>query len=127
MGFSWSVYCCQCAGEALFKRATRPERCLLVDDRGRAPIFRDSPGQENDNDDKFGNVYVDDIRVLATSPAKARELMGKLTTTFDDAGLLTHEVSVSDSQGVAFGRVLDCELRRSSLAPRRFLEIATRD
>ena len=45
MGFSWSVYLCQCAGETLFKRAMRLERCPLVDDRGRAPIFHDSPGR----------------------------------------------------------------------------------
>ena len=89
-------------------------------DRGLAPIFCDFPGHEDENDDKFGCVYVDNIGVLATSLAKASELMGKLTTTFDDAGLLTHEVLVSDSHGVALGTVLDCERRRSSLAPRCF-------
>ena len=47
--------------------------------------------------------------------------MGKLTTTFDDAELLTHEVSVSDSQGVALGTVLDCEC-----PPRRFWSLRRR-
>ena len=64
--------------------------------------------------------YVDNIGVLATSPLKASELIGKLTTTFEDAGLLTYEVSIGESQVVSLGTVLDCERRRSSLAPRRF-------
>ena len=36
--------------------------------------------------------------MLSTSRSRAEEVMGKLTTTFDHAGLLTHSVSVSDSQ-----------------------------
>ena len=49
--------------------------------------------------------------------------MGKLTTTFNDAGLLTHRVSASDSQVISFGAVLDCERRRSTLAPPRFWKL----
>ena len=45
LGFSWSVYLCQCAGEALFKRATRLARCPLVNDRDQAPIFHESSGR----------------------------------------------------------------------------------
>ena len=50
-------------------------------------------------------VSVDNIGVQTTSPSpkKASELMGKSTTTFDDAGLLTHDVSISESQGVSLG------------------------
>ena len=44
MGFSWSVYLCHRAGEALFTRATRLERCPLVNDRDQAPVFHESPG-----------------------------------------------------------------------------------
>ena len=89
---------CQCAGEALFKRATRLERCPLVTDRDQAPVFHESSGCEGF--DKFGHVYVDNIGVLATSPAKSSDVIGKVATTFDNAGLLTHEVSVSDSQSL---------------------------
>ena len=38
-------------------------------------------------------------------------------------GLLTHSVSVSDSQVVSLGTVLDCARRRSSLAPRWFWKL----
>ena len=98
-----SVGACTCA-------TVQVRRCSSVPrgSSGRAPIFHHSPRQENENDDKFKYVYVDNIGVLATSQAKTSKLMAKLTTTFDDAGLLTHEVSVSDSQGVSLGTVLDC-------------------
>ena len=56
----------------------------------------------------------------STSRSRAEEVIEKLTTTFDDAGLLTHSVSFSDSQVISHGTVLDCERRRSALAPRRF-------
>ena len=118
MGCSWSVFLCQCAGEALFKRATRLERCPLVNDRDQAPIFHESPGQECD--DKFGYLCVDNIGVLGTSPARATDVIGKGTTAFDNAGLLTDEVSVSGSPVISLRTVLDCERRRSSLAPRPF-------
>ena len=48
MGFSWSVYLCQCAGETLFKRVTRFERCPVVDDRGGAPIFHEPSAQDDE-------------------------------------------------------------------------------
>ena len=57
MGFSWSVSLCQCAGETLFKRATRLERCPQVNDCDGAPIFHESPGEECE--DTFGYVHVD--------------------------------------------------------------------
>ena len=38
-------------------------------------------------------------------------------------GLLTHSVSVSDSQQVSLGTVLDRERRHSALAPRRFWKL----
>ena len=94
--FSWSVYLCQCAEETLFKRATRLEKCPLVSDRDRPPIFQEC--QTKECEDCFGYVYVDNIGVLSTSRSRAEEVMGKLgklTTTFDDAGLLTRSVSVS--------------------------------
>ena len=69
---------------------------------------------------RLGYVYVDNIGVLGTSLLKADDPMPKVTTTFDDAGLLTHGVSVSDAQMICLGSVLDCERLRSSLAPRRF-------
>ena len=72
------------------------------------------------DDDKFAYVYVDNIGVLATFSKKASELMGKLTTTFGDAGLFTHVVSICESQGASPGTVLYCERRRSSFAQRRF-------
>ena len=119
--FRWcSVGACICASvqwEALFKRATRLERSP-VNDRDQAPIFHESPGQEYD--DKFGYVHVDNIGVLSTSPARGSDVIEKGTPTFDSAGLLTHEGSVSGSQVISLGTMLDCERRRSSLVPRRF-------
>ena len=47
----------QFAGEALFTRAMRLERCHLVNDRDQALIFHVSSKQECD--DKFGCVLVD--------------------------------------------------------------------
>ena len=52
-----------------------------------SPDFPRVASQENKDDDKCGHFYVDNIGVLATSPLKASELRGKLTTTFKDAGL----------------------------------------
>ena len=76
MGFSWSVYLCLCAGETLFRRATRLDRCPLVNDRDKAPIFHEFIGKECD--DTFGYVYVDNIGLLETSRSKAEDLMKKV-------------------------------------------------
>ena len=108
----------QCAGEALFKRATRLEKCPLVNDRDRPSTFHE--GQSKECEDCHGYVYVDNIGVFAASRSTAEEVMGKLTSTFDGAGHLTQSVAVSDSEVISLGTVLDTGRRRSSLAPRRF-------
>ena len=56
MGFSWSVYLCQCAGKALFKHGTRFEKCPVVSDRDK-PIFHESEPKECE--DCCGYMYVD--------------------------------------------------------------------
>ena len=119
-----SVGVCTCVsvqGEGLFIHATRLEKCPLVSDRDRPPIFQEC--QTKECEDPLGYVYVDNIGVLSTSRSRAEEVMGKLTTTFDYAGLLTHSVSVSDSLVISLGIVLDCERRRSALGPRRFRKL----
>ena len=88
-----------------FKRATRLERCHLVNDLDSAPILHESHGRECD--DTFGYAYVDNRGVLSTSPARASDVTGKVTTTFDNAGLLTHEVSVRGSQVISHGTNVD--------------------
>ena len=109
MGFSWSVHLCQCAGEPLFRHSTLLEKCPLVNDRDRAPIFHKSERKECED-------------WLAATRLRAEKVIGGLTATFDDAGLPTHRVSVSDSQVFSLGTVLDCA-RRSSLAPRQFWKL----
>ena len=125
MGFTWSVYLSQCAGEALFKRATRLEKCPLVNDRDRPSTFHE--GQSKECEDCHGYAYVDNIGVLAASRSTAETVMGKLASIFDGAGHLTQSVAVSDSEVISLGTVLDTGRRRSSLAPRRFFQAATRN
>ena len=99
MGFSWSVYLCQCAEEALFKRATRLEKCPLVNDRDGPPIFTQC--QTRECEDCLGFVHADKHWSVKHVAREGRRSHGELTTTFDGAGLLTHSVSVSDSQVIS--------------------------
>ena len=116
-GFSWSVYLCQCVEEALFKRATRLEKCPSVNDRESLLFLQEC--QTKGCEDCSGYVYEDHIGVSSTSRSRARR---RLTMQ----GLLTHSVSVSDSQQVSLGTVLDRERRHSALAPRRFWKLRRR-
>ena len=122
--FSWSVYLCQCVEEALFKTCHTSRksvhRLMIV----KASYFCRNVRQKGV---RFcvGCVYVDHIGVLSTSRSRAEGVMGKLTTTFDDAGASHSPVfrSVTPNKS-PLGQFLDRERRpQRSGSEAFFLEI----
>ena len=120
MGFSWSLYFCQTINEA--KMGTIPELhdSTLMTDRGRAAVLRRHSGTSAPC---AHFVYVDNLGIISTSSHRVATALSQTTNLFDEAGLLTHEHSVTSEKSEALGVCLDGRRLETRVSTKRYWKV----
>ena len=130
MGFSWSLYFCQQAGEHRMSEVPGLRESVLLRDRGRPGVFSfvesDEPGEEGTVLRGSGvchYIYVDNLGVFSCDPPHTSSILSEAAGRFEEAGLLTHEHEVSVTSSRALGTHLDLEGLGVALAPARLWKV----
>ncbi|CAK0840736.1 unnamed protein product [Prorocentrum cordatum] len=130
MGFSWSLYFCQQAGEQRMKSAPGLTTSTLLQDRGAPGIFRFSerfdPSTGTSAVEGSGichHIYVVNLGVISCDPVSTSSALSDASDRFEKIGLRTHEHEVTSGKSKALGTHLDLEGFRVSLSPARFWKV----
>ena len=116
MGFSWSLFYCQDAGENLTCIASDIDRVDLLSDRGRPLVL--IVGRHGLPPRQY--VYVDNLGVIGPDGTVVASVLDTVIAEFMRHGLLIHERQITTTEVDVLGVVVDGTRRHSRLSQKRF-------
>lgn len=115
MGFSWSLYFCQRAGESIVGGVPGLQFATRLCDRGPPGVLR---GEGFSGPQAF-YVYVDNVGLAGTVSKSVEAELENVVDAFSASRLVTHEESISTQEAKALGTRLDLQRNEATLAPKR--------
>eukprot|EP00438_Fugacium_kawagutii_P016537 Skav227298 [mRNA] locus=scaffold2645:95140:99516:- [translate_table: standard] len=119
-GFSWSLYFAQRANESVCRSMPLLADAGLVNDRGGPLVLR--VGSMVDDKPHF-YVYVDNLGVVGTDAQHVQRVMCEMQETFDKLGLDLHACEISSGYTESLGCVVEGEMMRSRINPKRLWKV----
>ena len=119
-GFSWSLYFAQRANEHVCRSVSSLDGAVLASDRGGPVVIH--VGKKSEPVPHF-YVYVDNLGVINVDKQQVERTMLQLQKHFDELGLLLHASEVSSGVVEALGCILEGDMLRSRIHPRRLWKV----
>lgn len=113
MGFSWSLYFAQRAGEHQVSQVPRLRTSAWMRDRGPPAVLG---GQAT----LHHYLYVDNLGILGLEKQEVSGALDAAREHLEGKGLLTHEASLSCDDVEVLGVTLDAGRRRTALTDKRY-------
>jgi len=120
MGFTWSLYLAQRAGERQGTLCPRLASSTLFNDRQRPLLIRLRP---DTYDQLWHFVYVDNFGVIGRSHEGVRQALEGLCDVMSSQGLVMHEKELSSNSVEVLGVTLDCASRCTRASGKRFWRV----
>ncbi len=119
-GFSWSLYFAQRANEQVCRSISSLDDAVLASDRGGPIVIH--VGKKCKPLPHF-YVYVDNLGVINADKLQVEEAMVQLQAHFNELGLLLHASEVSSGVVEALGCILEGDMMRSRIHPKRLWKV----
>ena len=119
-GFSWSLYFAQRANEHVCCSVSCLDGAVLASDRGGPVVIH--VGKKSEPVPHL-YVYVDNLGVINVDKQQVEKTMLQLQEHFDKLGLLLHASEVSSGVVEALGCILEGDMLRSRMHPKRLWKV----
>ena len=123
MGFSWSLYFVQTSGEAMMRRCRRLKDIPIINDNAGPAVLSFDPVTRAPRGTAW-YLYVDNLGILSARPAaEVSADMDEVISTFEEAGLSTHESSITCGNATTLGTEVRGESLSTGITQKRFWRV----